>query len=241
MLKRHSLKYGFGPNNIPQFQCPLCHAGVLRPSGETKPYEPPFSRAIQKESWSHWDDIQLRLCLILTCSNSSCGEQGTLRAEGGIEPNYDDGHGFEEWFTISSISPAPYIISLPAGLPDAVKRELLDSFDVFWRQKGLSANSLRNSIEALLTHFGIPDEVDGKWVSLGNRLLTYAETEPKHAEFFQLLKPIINSGSHGEEIQTDMLLDVFEALEIFLHNVFDDRAKRFEVLTQRLRDTSKGK
>lgn len=190
------------------------------------------------QEWADWDVIELRLCINLVCSNTSCGELGVLRAEGGVEPDYNDTNEFSEWFKISTISPAPHIISLPNGLPESVKSELIASFEVYWQHKSLVANSLRNCIEALLTHFGVPDDVDGKWVSLGNRLRTYAKSHPNHAEFFQLLKPIINSGSHGNKIETETLLDAFESLEIFLHDVFNDRKKRFEKLKDRLRVSS---
>ena len=240
MIDRHTLKFAFGAGNLPNFFCPKCNKGILTPTHDISSYHPKFSQNVFAEEWADWENIELRLSAILHCNNSKCGEQATLHAIGGVEPDYDDdnSHKLEDYFFIKSFYPSPHIISLPSGLPDTIKSELFASFDAYWGHKGLATNAIRNCIEAFLEHFGVPNEVDGKWVSLGNRLLTYSKGQPNHAEFFRILKPLVNSASHGDKIEVDTILDIYEALEIFLEAVFNDRAKRFEELTVRLRDSN---
>ena len=190
----------------------------MHPTEKIDSYHPPLSRNTYQEEWADWDVIDLRLSATLRCNKKSCGEQVTLHAVGGVEPDYghDGGTELTEYYFIQTITPSPHIISLPNGLPYPIHRELVASFNVFWLHKDLAANKIRNALEAFLTHVGVPDEVKGKWVSLGNRLNTYSESSPENAGFFKILKPIVNDASHGSKIETDTLLDIYEALEIFL-------------------------
>ncbi len=241
MIDRNILKYGFSEASFPNLFCSRCQKGTLVARNEVKGYHPAFSQIIQREEWSWWDDVELRLSVTLRCANSNCGEEHIAYARGGIEPGYDHNGNtdYEEYFKIHFIVPSPHIIDLPKNLPDAIRREFLASFDNYWAHKNLAANSIRNALEELLSHFGIEDEKNGKWVSLGNRLKILAEIEEGHAEFLTTLKPIVNAGSHGNEIKVDTLLDAYEALEIFLDEIFSERKERFQKLVEKLSSQNK--
>lgn len=236
MIDRRKLTFGVGKHDLTGFICSRCRQGLLTPVNGLDHFHPPYSANWMKDGGTY-EDVQLSLCATLQCSAPHCGAQAIIRCEGGVEPDYSQGHDgpLEEYFFIRAFSPSPHLIKIPAGVPKAVVEELKKSFDVFWSNKTLAANSIRNCIEAMLSHFGVPDEVDGKWVSLGNRIRTYAEIDTEHSEFFSVLRPIINSGSHGEELETGVILDIYEALEIFLETVFSDRTTRFKELTENLK------
>lgn len=240
MIDRNIIRYGFGSKEFPEFTCPKCHKGQLAPESVPNEHYPQFSKDIQKEEWADSDHIELQLALVLECANPKCGQRSIAYAKGGVQPSYGlDGE--TEWFEtfkLKQIFPAPFIIDLPSNLPFEIELELEKSFNVFWVDKGLCANAIRNAIELMLDHFGFPKEVDGKWISLGNRLIAYSKSAPDHADFLKLLKPIINAGSHGDAVETGVLLDIYEAMEIFLDKVFSQRTARFEELKKLIKEKS---
>ncbi|RYG90736.1 DUF4145 domain-containing protein [Loktanella sp. IMCC34160] len=236
MIDRSALSHGFSKDRLPSFPCSKCNQGTLIPDGEVEAIHPEFSMAVQREDWSDIEMIELRISTRLKCSNPNCREVGFLYCHGQVEYSFDDPEGYETWFRIAAIKPTVSIISLPESLPPRIRKKLEEAFDAFWIGKGLSANCLRSAIEEMLTHFGVPDNKDGKWISLGNRLHQFALVKKEDAEFLRLLRPITNQGSHGDEVNLDTLLDVFEALEIYLQRAFSGQEERFEQLKQRIKD-----
>ena len=142
LIDRNLLKYGFSEASFPNLLCSRCQKGTLVARDEVKKYHPAFSQIIQREEWSYWDDVELRLSVTLRCANSNCGEEHIAYARGGIEPCYDHNGNtdYEEFFKIHFIVPSPHIIDLPEKLPDTIKREFLASFDNYWAHKNLAAN-----------------------------------------------------------------------------------------------------
>ncbi|MCX7567187.1 hypothetical protein OS189_12615 [Sulfitobacter sp. F26169L] len=174
----------------------------------------------------------------LICSHAACGEIVGFSAIGGVDHDpYEN--TVDKFFRIKAIYPAPWIIELPKELPDPIRKPLIASFESYWANKQLCANAIRQSIEALLDHHKVSrTSVKDKRLPLGGRIDLLKEIKPEFSELFELFRPFLNAGSHGEEIEIASLLNVFEALEIHLSQVFDTKSNRLDELKALMKKAS---
>lgn len=185
--------------------------------------------------------ITLRLSGELVCSHPPCGEIVGFTAVGGVDHDQME-NTLDEIFKIKFIYPAPWIIEMPEALPKAIKEPLIASFETYWANKQLCANAIRQSIEALLDHHQVSrTSAKGKRMPLGGRIDLLKGVKPEFSELFELFRPFLNAGSHGEEIEIGSLLNVFEALEIHLSQVFDNKPQRMAELQTLLEKANKSK
>ncbi len=238
MIDRHTLRWSFGVENFPALRCPTCGIGNLATEPDIESVHPVYSQKMWQEEWSDYDDLKLRLGGRLMCQNSQCGEHVYFSASGHVHRSADpDGYGEPETlFNFDFIYPSPHIIELPNGLPPSIEVALLAVFDVYWSQKQLAANALRQAIESLLDHHGVARKNEkGRRFPLGARIDALKDIHGEHAQLFELFRPLLNAGSHGEEVSIDTLIDILEALEIHLHIVFDKKGTRLVELQESLR------
>jgi hypothetical protein len=234
VINRHYLTGSFTLDDPPLFKCPRCNEAQLAWPAPLNRIHPYFSQKLS--FWNGQDETEFRLVEKLTCSSRDCGDVVSVYAIGSMNYEYwpSGETQYLEKFRPVSLYPSPHIIDLPDVLPPNVCSNFVTSFNCYWSNPQLAGNCIRTSLEHLLTHFEIPSEIDDKWISLGNRLHLLAKQKPDDAEFLTLLKPVVNAGSHGEPIERDVLLDVYEALEIYLSKVFSSRDTRFNELKKRL-------
>lgn len=240
MIDRKILSGYFSLHNFPTLRCPRCQEGAITPVEKLEIYEPSYSQDYSSHIASEAKWIRYQLVCTLKCSNLSCGQLSAFHADGGLEWERDQfgGHYYEQKFRITSVHPSPNIVQLPANLDASIKAPLMAAFDVFWNNKKLCANSVRQAIEALLDYHGVSRVTErGKWQSMAARISAFKQTNSKYAELFELFRPILNFGSHGAKIQTETLLDVLEALELYLAQEFDDKGDRLTELETLLRNS----
>lgn len=233
MINRRLLQFWFTLDEFPALTCPRCRSGSLNHEEKPKIIEPPYST--NARSFFEWEPewTEYRLADVLVCSNSSCGEIVMYSADGSVDWDIDE-YGkqkYNKYFKFQAFHPAPWIIDLPENLPEPIKLPLLASFDAYWKNKQLCANATRQAIEGLLDYHGIERLSEkGKRIPLGARIDLLEKTKPEFSELFELFRPFLNAGSHGESVETDSLINVLEALEIHLAQVFDDKSDRLKEL-----------
>ncbi|WP_025052169.1 DUF4145 domain-containing protein [Sulfitobacter noctilucae] len=211
----------------------------MAPLEKPDSYEPPYS----VNSTSHFayepEWTTLQLISTLKCSKLSCGQLSVFHAAGSLEWNANERNEqyYEAVFRITAVHPSPRIIQLPSSLPEPIEGPLLAAFETFWNNKQLCANATRQAVEALLDFHGAPRlSAKSKRLPLATRIDALIKTNPNYGELFDLFRPILNAGSHGEEIKTDTLLDVLEALELHLDAVFESKIDRLGELQTLLRN-----
>ncbi len=90
---------------------------------------------------------------------------------------------------------------------------ILKSFELFWFDLTSCANCLRTIIEATLDNWTVPRaDPKGKRANLGYRLDFLQENNEYVADSLRSIKPIGDSGSHGDEVDRGRVLDAFEIL-----------------------------
>jgi hypothetical protein len=229
LIDRQVLKYAFNFDRFPTFICPLCRKGTLAAKSKHSSYEPHFSSQQSGSSNSDYEHVVLRVAGKLICQNSNCGQLVVFSADGGVEwgAGADFKGGWEEYFYLKTIHPAPWIIDIPRNADERLTKSLLAAFDTFWCNKALCANATRQAIENLLDFHQVPRQSPkSKRLTLAARISVLKISKPEYAELIDLFRPFLNAGSHGEEIETETLLNVLEALEIHLSQVFDDKFDR---------------
>jgi Domain of unknown function (DUF4145) len=134
----------------------------------------------------------------------------------------------------------PHIIKIPKNAPDDVKADLIEAFSLFWTHRPSSANAIRYALERLMTNLGIPTQKpsskNGKVVdlTLHQRIEIYAKAEPQIGNQLMALKWLGNTGSHGQKVNVEDLLDAFEILEHSLEEILDNKSKKIADLAKKL-------
>ena len=115
----------------------------------------------------------------------------------------------------------------------------MQAFALFWADAEACAGRLRSSLEALLTHIGVPS-VDGSKpdnttpLALHKRIEIFETENPQLAKHLMALKWLGNAGSHGRPVGKGDLLDAMELLEHALAEILEKRTERLLQLAAKL-------
>jgi hypothetical protein len=106
---------------------------------------------------------------------------------------------------------APVLQLFPVNplIPKSVITSLDESFGVFWSDCHSSANALRRALEKLLDELEVPPAI-----SLQRRIDNFKSEHHDFAKFLSAIKWIGNSGSHGDNLTKE---DILDACVIFEH------------------------
>lgn len=236
MIDRRFLLYAFDLRDLPPLACPDCGLGTLVAREKQVPIEPKYAEISNPDR--NPEEMEFRLAGKLVCSNDTCGQLVVFSADGGVEwgAGHDGQGDWVEYWKLKAIHPAPHIIQVPANLPQSIRAPLIAAFETFWNQKGLSANATRQVIERLLDHHDVPRfNAERRRLSLAARIQRLSEINGEYGELFDLFRPFLNAGSHGDPFDAEILVDVFEALEIHIGMVFDLREERLTELRDKLK------
>ncbi|MGJ4953308.1 DUF4145 domain-containing protein [Bradyrhizobium sp. HKCCYLS20291] len=236
----------FPQDQVPPFRCPACNQGSLAQiKGSLKVVESQRSkRARSHEDWEP-DWVDQRFVLLLECSSSSCGELVVVSGDTvfGEEDDEELGRIWASQLRPRSMFPAPYIIELPKEVPDSVRRELEQSFQLFWADLNASANRLRTSLERGLDEVGIKKfNRTGKRVSisLAQRIGIFEKQNGADlSEIFTALRHVGNLGTHASVSRT-ALLTAFTLYEHALAEWFGSYNRKIAAMSKKL-VKSKGK
>ncbi|MDY4284368.1 DUF4145 domain-containing protein [Xanthomonas sp. LF06-19] len=240
----------YDPKKFPNFPCPKCSKGRAKHDGENvKITEPTYSATDRRHpDWEPGWDVE-RFSLQLICDNTICGEVIVVTGETSLVEFYDEDDERWEYFSHlrpRSMFPAPPIINIPTQAPRNVVDNIRLASSHYWLDTSAAANRLRASVEFLLDFLQVPRETinsttgKAKRTDLNGRIAHYELLNAEHAPSLTALRIIGNLGSHGEDVQQEVLLDALEVYEYTLDALCGQRKDRIEALRQKLIST-KGK
>jgi hypothetical protein len=234
----------FPSDKMPAFPCPRCNAGSLRLLDNGLRYEETgYSKATHgKLGWEPDFETQ-RFTAFLQCSHDPCGEIVVMAGGVDIVDEYIEevnAWGMGNALRPEVCFPAPPLIAIPKKTPESVKEPLLKAFQLFWSDASASANKIRVSAEALLTHFGVPRFNQAKLgrrrtlLNLNTRIgrfgkmmnggsATSSMNKHPHETLLHALREVGNVGSHEGNVDEQVLLDAFEIYEYVLQQLIDKR------------------
>lgn len=248
-MNRQALKLPFSVSRTPDWQCPTCGTGILKIRADTfRKDERRHSRDHSQDAWDP-DWIQYIYSCLLTCTNEDCGETvcsagiGSVDscvfedANGEIEQNYDD------FFRPKFFEPHLELIPIPEKCPKSVCEPLRESFKLFFLSPSAASNSVRISIEELLTNLKIKryNIIKGKrrLISLHQRIGLIPAKHDALKDMFLAIKWLGNAGSHGAgagsgEITIDDVMDSYELMEHILQEIYEPKTKKLMAIAKKV-------
>lgn len=241
-MDRNIWKRTLTKNYCPAWPCPICKKDTVKLIKDSL-----VQNEDRKSKDYHFDDgwdpdwTSYTFVAWARCNNSSCKQDFAISGTGGVQQGYDDeGTTWEDYFTPHSCAPMPHIIKIPKATPEDVTADLLESFSLFWSHRPSCANAIRYALERLMTNLGIPatqqSPKNSKLIdlTLHQRIEIYAKAEPQIGHQLMALKWLGNTGSHGERINIEDLLDAFEILEHSLEEILDNKSKKIADLAKKM-------
>jgi Domain of unknown function (DUF4145) len=243
-MNRSIWKASISRGYCPPYPCPACIGGTVRLVPKSLKEEE-TARSKQAHNDDDWDPeyIDYIFSASALCSNTKCNQGFKIIGKGGLEPTPDEEHGWalEDYFKPTSCIPMPNIIELPKKCPDDVRYDLNESFILFWNHRSSCANAIRYALEKLMTHQGVPTQIPSKKdssklneLNLHQRIEIYSKNEPISGAQLMALKWLGNTGSHGDKVNVDDLLDAFEILEHTLSEIIESKSKKIAALADKL-------
>jgi len=230
MAKIDRLLYKGPFQKFTRYPCPTCGKGTLQIKKDT------FQRRETNESemlrgHENWDPqwVSYVYSCLLECS--SCKDSIANTGDGfvDLDVEYDDeGVPDQEWrdfFRPKYFSPHLKIFTYPKETPDDVKKEIEQSFELFFCSSASSLNHLRIALEYLLTFLKIKrfeKTPKGKrlFLSLHRRIEMLPSKHNNLKELLVAIKWLGNAGSHNStEITMDDVLDAYEIMALVLKQV----------------------
>lgn len=229
----------FSEIDFPDWPCPKCYKGILKPtengfhygeSGDTS------EEVINSRGSMRLSDYAFHYSVLLRCDN--CHEHVASGGRGFVDEfvllDDDDNLVFDasgnpetdfvKRFSPEFFCPPIHIFKISSKCPKSISKEIVSSFNLFFTDPSASANSVRKTVEAILTHQGVKrfhnNNGKRKKIILHNRIQIYEKTNPTVAQMLFAVKWIGNEGSHSGEIKKNDLLDAYEILEIILGELY---------------------
>lgn len=131
---------------------------------------------------------------------------------------------------VEYFSPPLPIFNVSATVPDAVRNEVLQSFNHFHSDISSSGAKLRRSVEKLCATLGFQER------NLHLSISAMEKQFPEEANFLHSLKLLGNEATHADSVHEQDLLDAFEVLD-FVLGVYDriEAKKLIDEKAQKLR------
>lgn len=244
-MDRKALKIPFTKGHAPDWMCPSCEKGVLRIKNETFfTDERAQSRDHSHEAWEPEWITNVYSCL-LYCTNDKCNEVVSSSGSGSVDWSIrEDERGepeqvYEDHYRPKHFDPPLRIIAIPKACPESVSSPIEESFSLFFSSPNAAANSIRVSVEQLLTELRIKrfNLIKGKrrYISLHQRIALLPAQHSEIKDLVLAIKWLGNSGSHSRDAMTlDDVMDAYEFLEHILEEIFGKKAKKLKALAKKV-------
>lgn len=238
--------YGFGGDKCPAWKCAVCQYGRITLLPDTViNFETVASVAHQKTMYSSPEEIDLNFSAWAICDR--CSQHYSIAGVGGIDRDFDDDgreSGWSPYYLPKYCNPMPRIFEFTPECPKNVRKELESAFSLYWDNLEACAAKIRVALERLMDELGIPAELPkrgggARKVILDERLLMYAENNPKFKVLLMTLKAIGNAGSHGESMAREDLLNAFEIIEHVLDEMYSNKIGNISKLVLALEEKFK--
>lgn len=220
----------FELNKTTDYDCPYCGKSKLAPrrdanrklkmihglSSEHRAYH---------ETAQEGDEMEVHaFALVLECTNPEC--RMITIAVGRLDalPDYSDVvREYETTVTPRFFYPPIDVVTIPAHIPETIRREIRRSYALFFADPASAANPLRSALECFMDETGTIKERNGKPLTLHQRLVEFKNSNANVAELLGAVKWLGNDGSHyGHGLTHD---DLLKGYQVFLHATekwFDD-------------------
>lgn len=243
-MDRKLYKVPFAREKSPDWICPHCGKGVLRFVDGSFHYE---ERRQSREAHAHeaWDPdwTEYTYSGLLRCANDQCKESVSTAGIGGVDIDVifgPDGEPEQTWtafFRPRYFEPPLAIINLPEECPGSISEPLEESFRLFFCSPSSASNSVRRSLEELLTELGIKRfNITANKRHILNLHTRIGLLPAKYAELQDLLfaiKWLGNAGSHANsEISIDDVMDAYELVDHVLQELYAKRSKKAKELAK---------
>lgn len=251
-ITRAIFKNSFIANNIHEWTCPTCNKGILRTDNKNvKTYESAGSLKLHgDEAWEpEWmSGIFLGL---LKCSNTTCGETvvmtGDYRSYEGHEYDHINDRVdivVENHLTPTCFNPPLHIFTIHKDVPQAIKEEIVNAFNVFWLDTSSCANKIRVIVELIMDDMKVVKTYvqnnKRRGYTLHKRIEQFKLTNHELADLLMAIKWIGNSGSHtSDNLTKDDILDSFEILEHVTTKLYEKDSKGIVKLAKQINKKKK--
>jgi hypothetical protein len=251
-MNRISFKNPFQIENLPDWYCPTCNAGVLKcDSKNIKTFESASSLSVKGHD--AWEPFWMSGIFIglLKCSNSSCNE--TVAITGYYKTNED--HEFDsvndrydlivsQLLTPTSFNPPLHFFKINKNIPESINKVIISAFNIYWIDISSCANKIRVVVELIMDNLKVPKTFiqsrKRKGYTLHKRIELFKVNNPEQADLLMAIKWIGNIGSHtSDDITKDDILDAFEILNHVTTNLYDKEADRIKKLTKTINKRKK--
>lgn len=217
---------GFQKEDSIPFPCPFCERASL---------------SLKKDSWYQYDqgqylkkdeccdpvdDVSLAFNAVYQCSNSKCEQEIFSSGTGFVyEDHVDNGYGdyqpqYNQYYQPRFFQPTVHFFKIPINTPYKTRAAIELSFSLVLQSPVAAVNSLRSAVEEILADHGIPKNTAR---TLHTRIEKDVPQNTKLKDFeilFMAIKWLGNSGSHGNEIELELILYVYEVLELILNSLY---------------------
>lgn len=196
------------------------------------------------DAWEPWW-ITSRFCTIGVCNNKQCEEPFIISGISSPEESNTHftqyGPNYYERYKIQYMSPPPLFFEIPATCPNDVKQLIMESFMLFFINKGACVSAIRKSLEKLLDKLKIKKfQKTGprKPISLHNRIEYFKKSNPEIGETLMAIKWIGNAGTHEDKIQNS---DIESCYSIYKHALDEIYLKKTHAVRQLVKQINKKK
>lgn len=248
-INRKSWLDSFQANNLPNWLCPRCEEGVLRPldgsfrfweSGDSYEFGKKYLIKVghydpDADSMLGMDLAEYRYSVILKCNNPNCREHISSCGFGYVKDEYDPATGEPEFVDVFEplfFYPQINIFSIPKNCPERISKEIKTSFKLFFTDPPAAANYARKTVDAILTNKQVKRYAKSKGkqirISLHDRIVAFQTTRPEIAKKLFAIKWLGNEGSHTEDMTKNDVLDAYEILESVLDDLYVGYRKSVE-------------
>jgi hypothetical protein len=226
----------FPKNHFPNWKCPKCGSGILRPIDRTFAFEEDGGITVERNRKGEYfdrDAYTFRYSVILKCNNPDCLERvascgrGFVREIDEFSDNEDGSPAvyFEDVFAPEYFYPSLKLFPLPSNCPKSVASKVIGSFNLFFADPPAAANYVRKAVDEILTEKGVPRYTTsnrGKRarITLHDRIVAFEVNKPDIAKKLFAIKWLGNEGSHADTITKNDVLDAYEILEWVIDDLY---------------------
>jgi hypothetical protein len=231
----------FFKESFPNWNCPRCDIGVLRPvDGSFQYWESAESReagrnylmenrqSFDANTMLGGDASEYRYSVLLKCNNQTCMEYVASCGSGQVVEEYDrntDEFNYPNGFLPQYFYPSMRIFPIPKECPKKVRDEIESSFKLFFSDPPASVNYIRKAVDEILTHKGVRRFVNNHTgqkirIALHDRIIGFRSSNSDTANSLLAMKWLGNEGSHTDKITKNDVLDAYEILESVLDDLY---------------------
>jgi hypothetical protein len=235
----------FTVERVPNWSCPVCRAGTLAlvQNSLTNQETAASRREHDHDAWEP-DWIRSVFACVFRCNNDKCLEPVACSGFGQVDRfSYEDEDGWEEvteeQLTPHYFHPPLVMMDIPTKCPEKVASRLAESFALFFADAGAALNSVRSSVEALMTAMGVKrfNVVRNKQrpLSLHQRIQLLPPKYQEQKDMLLAVKWLGNAGSHnGDKPTVADVRTAYDLMEHVLSEIYEAKGKQLKALAKKV-------